>query len=134
VVNGPGGQGRSGRCAGRITPLLLGTFLGGCALLRNEHKATPAELAARAQVDQRIQREVEARFAAEPSLTGAVVRVEAKDGEVALYGSVKGSGALRCAERNTELVHGVTLVIDQLVLEPGPVEVRCRSPRAPHGR
>jgi hypothetical protein len=57
------------------------------------------------------------------------VRVAVERGEVGLFGSVAGFGALRCAERNAELVRGVRLVIDQLVLDPGPKEVRCLAPR-----
>ena len=41
-----------------------------------------------------------------------------------------GMGALRCAERNAELERGVRLVIDHLVLDPGPRDVRCLAPRA----
>jgi hypothetical protein len=121
------------RPARLVLLLLLATS--GCGLL-NRHKAeSPAESAARAADNLRIQREVEARLAAEPSLSAAKLRVEARDGEVALYGSVSGLGALRCAERNAELVHGVRLLINQLVLDPGPREARCLSPRVmPGGR
>jgi osmotically-inducible protein OsmY len=112
----------------RLQPALL-VAVAGCSLLRRGHADSPAQVAARAAEDARIQREVEARLAAEPALRGAALRVATQNGEVALFGSVSGFGALRCAERNTELVPGVRLVIDQLVLDPGPREVRCLAPR-----
>jgi len=102
----------------------------GCGLLNKQAADTPAQIAARASEDARILREVEARLAAEPSIGAGRVRVAVERGEVGLFGSVAGFGALRCAERNAELVHGVRLVIDQLVLDPGPKEVRCLAPRA----
>jgi hypothetical protein len=46
-----------------------------------------------------------------------------------LHGSVTGMGALRCAEANAELTPGVVLVIDNLVLLPGPPTTRCLAPR-----
>jgi hypothetical protein len=101
----------------------------GCGLLNPKPKDTPAQIAARAADDARILREVEARLAAEPSIGPGRVRVAVERGEVGLFGSVAGFGALRCAERNAELVHGVRLVIDQLVLDPGPKDVRCLAPR-----
>ena len=101
----------------------------GCGLLNRKPKDTPAEIAARAVEDARILREVEARLAAEPSIGPGRVRVTVERGEVGLFGSVAGFGALRCAERNAELVRGVRLVIDQLVLDPGPKDVRCLAPR-----
>ncbi|HYH81075.1 MAG TPA: BON domain-containing protein, partial [Longimicrobium sp.] len=79
--------------------------------------------------DARIQREVEARLAAEPTIGPGRVRVAVSAGEVGLFGAVSGLGALRCAERNAQLVLGVRLVIDQLVLDPGPRDVRCLAPR-----
>ena len=103
----------------------------GCSLLNKKPKDTPADIAARAAEDARILREVEARLAAEPSIGPGRVRVAVERGEVGLFGSVAGFGALRCAERNAELVRGVRLVIDQLVLDPGPKDVRCLAPRAP---
>ena len=101
----------------------------GCSLLNKKPKDTPADIAARAAEDARILREVEARLAAEPSIGPGRVRVAVERGEVGLFGSVAGFGALRCAERNAELVRGVRLVIDQLVLDPGPRDVRCLAPR-----
>ena len=106
--------------------------LGGCALFGGgQPPETPAEAAARMAEDERIRREVEARIAAEPSLGPGRVRVEVMRGsEVALHGPVRGLGALQCAISNAEMVRGVTLVIDQMVLEPGPAAVRCLAPRA----
>lgn len=101
----------------------------GCGLLNKKPKDTPAQVAAREAEDARILREVEARLAAEPSIGPGRVRVAVERGEVGLFGSVAGFGALRCAERNAELVRGVRLVIDQLVLDPGPKDVRCLAPR-----
>lgn len=111
---------------GRIAAAAL---LAGCGFLNRRPQVTPAQTAAAAAEDARIQREVDARLAAEPSIGAAKVRVAVQGGEVSLFGAVSGSGALRCAERNAELVRGVKLVIDQLVLDPGPVTVRCLSPR-----
>jgi hypothetical protein len=114
----------------RPTPwALTALMVAGCGLLNKKAADTPAQIAARATEDARIQREVEARLAAEPSIGAGRVRVAVERGEVGLFGSVAGFGALRCAERNAELVHGVRLVIDQLVLDPGPKEVRCLAPR-----
>lgn len=101
----------------------------GCSLLRKKAADSPAVIAARAADDARIQREVEARLAAEPSIGGGRVRAQVQAGEVSLFGGVTGFGALRCAERNAGLVRGVRLVIDQLVLDPGPRDVRCLAPR-----
>lgn len=115
-----------GAAAAVIIPVLAGA----CSLFQHEAKETPMQVAARESANQRIQREVEARLAAEPSIGAGKVRVAVEGaGEVSLFGAVSGLGALRCAERNTELVHGVRLLIDQLVLDPGPKEARCLSPR-----
>lgn len=115
---------------GRAVVAAGGIGVAGCGLLNRKPKDTPADLAARAAEDTRIAREVEARLAAEPSIGAGRVRVQVERGEVGLFGAVAGLGALRCAERNAELVRGVRLVIDQLVLDPGPREVRCLAPRA----
>ena len=110
-------------------PAAVLVLAAGCGFLNKKPKDTPADLAARAREDARILREVEARLAAEPSIGAGRVRVAVERGEVGLFGSVAGFGALRCAERNAELVRGVRLVIDQLVLDPGPKDVRCLAPR-----
>lgn len=101
----------------------------GCSFLKKRAADTPAQVSARAAEDTRIAREVEARLAAEPSIGAGRVRVAVERGEVGLFGSVAGLGALHCAERNAELVHGVRLLINQLVLDPGPAETRCLAPR-----
>jgi len=113
----------------RLTWAVAVVAAAGCGLLNTKPKDTPAQVAAREAEDARILREVEARLAAEPSIGPGRVRVAVERGEVGLFGSVAGFGALRCAERNAELVRGVRLVIDQLVLDPGPKDVRCLAPR-----
>ena len=50
-------------------------------------------------------------------------------GEVQLHGAVTGFGALQCALANAGLVPGVRLVVDFMVLEPGPRTVTCLAPR-----
>lgn len=117
------------RVRGTAVGLALPALAGACSFLQKEVKETPAQAAAFEAQDARIQREVEARLAAEPSIGAGRVRVEVDRGEVGLFGAVSGLGALRCAERNAELVRGVRLVIDQLVLDPGPRDVRCLAPR-----
>jgi osmotically-inducible protein OsmY len=108
----------------------VAALAGGCGLLGGGRpKETPAEIAARADDDERIRREVEARLAAEPSLGPVRVRVDVQRGEVGLHGEVAGMGALQCAVANAELVRGVRLVIDHLVLLPGPRTVQCLAPR-----
>ncbi|HET7233393.1 MAG TPA: BON domain-containing protein [Longimicrobium sp.] len=111
------------------TVVALAALAGACSFLHKELKETPAQVAAVQAEDTRIAREVEARLAAEPTIGAGRVRVEVQRGEVGLFGAVSGLGALRCAERNAELVRGVRLVIDQLVLDPGPRDARCLAPR-----
>jgi osmotically-inducible protein OsmY len=111
-------------------PWIVGVMaVAGCGLFNRRPVETPAQIAVRVSDDARILREIEARLAAEPSIGPGRVRVAVERGEVGLFGSVAGFGALRCAERNAELVRGVRLVIDQLVLDPGPMDVRCLAPR-----
>lgn len=113
------------QCAA-AAPLLLA----GCGLLGGGRpQESPAQAVARTAEDARIRREVEARLAAEPSVGAGHVRVDVQRGEVALHGAVTGFGALQCAIANAELVSGVRLVIDQLVLQPGPRTVQCLAPR-----
>jgi hypothetical protein len=103
------------------------TLLSGCGLAgRGAARPPTAEQVAQ---DARVRSEVEARLAAEPSIGAGRVRVVVQRGEVELHGSVAGMGALRCAEANAELTPGVRLVIDFLILEPGPREVRCVAAR-----
>jgi hypothetical protein len=113
---------RRAGCWRRAGVLLVG--LSSCGFLGRSDppEATPVEVAG-------IEREVAARLAAEPSIGPGRVRVEVLGRTVALYGSVRGIGALHCAIRNAELVQGVRNVADYLVLEPGPREVRCLAPR-----
>ncbi|HEU0015176.1 MAG TPA: BON domain-containing protein [Longimicrobium sp.] len=104
--------------------------LGACGVLGGGRPAeTPQQAAAREEADARIRREVEARLAAEPAVGAGRIRVDVVRGEVRLHGTAPGFGALRCAIRNAELTPGVQLVIDFLVLEPGPSTVRCIAPR-----
>jgi osmotically-inducible protein OsmY len=84
-------------------------------------------------LDGRIRSEVAARLAAEPSIGAGKVRVDVRGGTVILYGSVAGMGAWRCAMTNAGLAAGVTTVVDYLVLERGPREVRCLAPRPDTG-
>jgi osmotically-inducible protein OsmY len=112
----------------------MACVVAGCSFFNRKPKDSPELIARRAAEDARIQREVEARLAAEPAIGPGRVRVAVENGgEVALFGSVAGLGALRCAERNAGLVRGVRLIIDQLVLDPGPREARCLSPRVAAG-
>jgi osmotically-inducible protein OsmY len=108
----------------------MAALAAGCSFFNKKPRDTPEQIAARAAEDARILREVEARLAAEPSIGAGRVRVSVQAAEVTLFGGVTGFGALRCAERNAGLVRGVRLVIDQLVLDPGPRDVRCLAPRA----
>lgn len=114
----------------RALPLLLLPLLAGCSLLSRRAVETPEEVRVRTERDLVIQREVEARLAAEPSIGPGRVRVTSLRGDVSLHGGVIGYGAQRCALRNAELTAGVRLVIDFLVVEPGPSTVPCLAPRA----
>lgn len=109
--------------AGCAVPLLAG-----CALFGRGVTETPEQTAARTVEEGRIRAEVEARLAHEPSL-GPGIRVEVVRSDVHLHGSVAGFGALRCALATAGLVRGVTLVVDYLVMQPGPSETVCLAPR-----
>jgi hypothetical protein len=116
----------TGRVAAGLLPLLAG-----CALLgRGAGGETPEQAALRFEQEGRIRAEVQARLAHEPSIGPGRVRVEVLRSDVHLHGSVEGFGALRCALTTAGLVSGVTLVVDYLVLLPGPSEAHCRAPRA----
>jgi osmotically-inducible protein OsmY len=109
--------------------------MGACALLGGGEPAeTPAQAAERTGREGAIVREVQARMAAEPSIDAAAIRPVVVGTEVHLHGTVRGFGALQCAKANAELVSGVTLVIDFLVLQPGPARVACNSPRVAGAR
>jgi osmotically-inducible protein OsmY len=122
------GVGRSGARA--VAGIAVAGAASACSFFAKAPVESPALIAARQTEDARILREVEARLSAEPSIGAGRVRVSVQAGEVTLFGGVAGFGALQCAERNAGLVRGVRLVIDQLVLEPGPRGVRCLAPRA----
>jgi soluble lytic murein transglycosylase-like protein len=81
-------------------------------------------------LDSRIQREVEARLAAEPELDAGLIRVEVRGGRVHLYGSVAGIGAWNCALRTSAMAEDVRSVIDFLVIERGPPRIHCLAPRS----
>lgn len=97
--------------------------LQGCALLGRGDP--PPDLSQ----DPRIQREVEARLAGEPSLAPGSIRVAVDAGIVQLHGNVQGLGAWQCAITTSGLVTGVRSVVDYLVLERGPRDVGCLAPR-----
>jgi len=103
----------------------------GCALLGGggEPRETPQEAQARADRQVAIQREVEARLAAEPSIGAGKIRAVVNGGDVQLHGAAPGFGALQCALANAALVPGVQLVVDFMVLQPGPSKVNCLAPR-----
>ena len=103
--------------------------LQGCGLLGGGPAETPQQVQARQQRDEAIRREVEARLAAEPSIGTGRLRAVVNAGDVQLHGAVTGFGALQCAMANAELVPGVRLVIDYMVLQPGPRRVTCLAPR-----
>lgn len=97
--------------------------IAGCA-----PRPRPSAIVDRSQ-DERIRREVEARLVNEPSVDASRIRVVVNGGEVQLQGAVRGLGPLHCAMTNAQLVPGVRLVIDLLVLERGPTTVQCLAPR-----
>lgn len=102
----------------------------GCALLGGgEPPETPAQAQERVQAEEAIRREVEARLAAEPSIGAGRIRAVINKGDVHLHGEAPGFGALQCALANAGLVPGVRLVVDFMVLQPGPSRVDCRAPR-----
>lgn len=110
--------------------ILVPAVLGGCALLGGGEPAeTPVQAAERTAREAAIVREVQARMAAEPSIGAGAVRPVVVRDEVHLHGTVRGFGALQCAKANAELVPGVMLVVDFLVLQPGPSRVACNAPR-----
>lgn len=102
----------------------------GCALLGGGEPAeTPQQAAVRVEREEIIRREVEARLAAEPSIGAGRIRAEVSGGDVRLHGAAPGFGALQCAIANAELVPGVRLVVDMMVLQPGPSRATCLAPR-----
>ena len=102
----------------------------GCSLLGGGEPAlTPVQVQERAQQEESIRREVEARLGAEPSIGPGRIRAVVNQGDVHLHGAAPGFGALQCALANAGLVPGVRLVVDYMVLSPGPSRVTCLAPR-----
>ena len=118
---------QNGGFSGRVRALLLipavTLSLFGCGLLQRSGPAVD-----RSQ-DPRIQREVLARLAGEPSIDAGNIRVDVDGGIVMLHGSVAGIGAWQCAITTSGLVRGVRSVVDYLVIERGPRDVQCLAPR-----
>lgn len=106
---------------------LLALATHGCASLRR-----PLPPVDRSQ-DERIRADVEQRLLAEPDLDADGLRVEVDGGIVRLHGSVRGIAAWQCAIRNAEMVRGVRSVVEFLVLERGPREIRCLAPASEPG-
>ena len=103
----------------------------GCALLGGggPPAETPVQARERVAREETIRREVEARLAAEPAIGAGRIRAVVNNGDVQLHGAAPGFGALQCAIANAELVPGVRLVVDMMVLQPGPSRVNCLAPR-----
>jgi osmotically-inducible protein OsmY len=110
------------RACASATSLSLLLSLTGCGVL-----GRPRPPVDRSQ-DPRIRAEVEARLAREPALEAGALRVAVDGAVVQLHGSVRGIGAWQCAITNAELVEGVRTVVDYLVIERGPRDVRCLAP------
>jgi osmotically-inducible protein OsmY len=104
--------------------------LQGCSMLGGGlPPESPAQAQERLGREETIRAEVEARMAAEPSIGAGRIRAVVNGGDVLLPGAAPGFGALQCALANAELVAGVRLVVDFMVLEPGPRTVTCLAPR-----
>jgi osmotically-inducible protein OsmY len=108
-------------------------MVAGCALLGRGATESPEAAMLRVAEESRIRIEVEARLALEPAIDAARVRVVVAARDVHLHGSVDGFGALRCALATAGMVRDVLLVVDYLVMNPGPNEVTCLSPRVVAG-
>jgi osmotically-inducible protein OsmY len=114
---------------GTAVAALLATQ-GACALFGGGKPAeTPQQTAERVVQEETIRREVEARMAAEPAIGAGRIRAVVKNADVQLHGAAPGFGALQCAMANAALVPGVQLVVDMMVLQPGPSRVNCLAPR-----
>jgi osmotically-inducible protein OsmY len=115
---------------GTAAAALLATQAG-CALLGGGGgpEETPQQAADRVVQQETIRREVEARLAAEPAIGAGRIRAVVNEGDVQLHGAAPGFGALQCALSNAALVPGVRLVVDMMVLQPGPSRVDCQAPR-----
>lgn len=116
-----------------VWPTVMGVVLGAqaaCAFLGGgAPPETPQQAAERVTLEETIRREVEARIAAEPAIGAGRIRAVVSGGDVQLHGTAPGFGALQCALTNAGLVHGVRLVVDMMVLQPGPARVSCLAPR-----
>lgn len=99
--------------------LVLTLCLGGCSFLRR-----PDEPVDRSR-DSWILTSVRDRLDAEPVLAPRDIRVEVDGAIVRLYGNVSGMGEWQCAIRNAQRVPGVLIVVDYLMIERGPRDVRC---------
>ena len=109
---------------------MLPAALSGCSLLGGGAPAeTPQQAQVRMAEEEAIRLEVEARMAAEPAIGAGRIRAVVNGRDVHLHGAAPGFGALQCALANAELVPGVTLVVDFMVLQPGPSKVNCLAPR-----
>jgi osmotically-inducible protein OsmY len=109
---------------------LTAALVQGCALLGgSEPRETPGQVQQRQAREETIRREVEARLSAEPAIGAGRIRAVVNHGDVHLHGTAPGFGALQCAIANAGLVPGVRLVVDFMVLEPGPRTVSCLAPR-----
>jgi BON domain len=120
------------RMAVRWIPVgaMMATGGAGCALLGGGRPAeTPDQAQVRTTREETIRREVEARIAAEPAIGAGRIRAVVNHGDVQLHGSAPGFGALQCALANAALVPGVRLVVDMMVLQPGPSRATCQAPR-----
>jgi len=113
-----------------ITVAGMPALVSGCALLGGGRPAeTPEQVRDRVAQEETIRREVEARLAAEPAIGAGRIRAVVNGGDVQLHGAAPGFGALQCALATAELVHGVRLVVDMMVLQPGPSRASCLAPR-----
>ena len=109
---------------------LLAAGVGGCGVVGGGARLeTPQEQTIRLEREGRISRELLARLAAEPAVDPSGIRPVIVGEQIQLHGTVQGFGAWMCTMANAELVPGVELVVDFLVMRPGPSFVTCRAPR-----
>lgn len=119
-----------GRMAGWTAYAVLAPALASCGIIGGRVPVESPEAAVvRVAQEERIHAAVRARLIHEPSIDASHVRVEVVGTDVHLYGTVAGYGALRCAIGTAGLTPGVLLVVDYLVVQPGPAEVVCLAPR-----
>lgn len=118
-----------GRFGGVMAAVALAALAPGCGLLGRGVVETPEAAALRTEEEGRIRAEVVARLAHEPSLDATALRVVVAGTDVHLHGGVEGYAALRCALATAGLVRGVSLVVDYMVIHPGPTEAVCLAPR-----